>query len=96
MESIGIIQYADYLRSSEWRKIKSKVRKRAHYQMCWLCDSKQNLEIHHRSYKWIGTKDAMRGLVAVCRDCHQRIHDYAKEHSISVRLATNRLKKPRK
>jgi hypothetical protein len=86
-------EYKVYLKSDEWKMIKSNAKKRKHYQKCWICKRKDNLEIHHRSYKWIGTKDCMRGLVAMCRDCHQDVHDYARIYHVSVRIATNRLKK---
>lgn len=92
LESLGIQRYQDYLNSAEWAQVRTKALKREHYQQCWICESGGKLEIHHRSYKWLGTKDAMRGLVAVCRTCHQQIHDYAKQEGISVRLATNQLK----
>lgn len=86
------ISYLDYLNSAEWKEIKRKTLLREHYKKCWICGCSKKLEIHHRSYKWIGTKDCMRGLVAVCRNCHEKIHILAKEKGISVRLATNRLK----
>jgi len=92
-DRLGGLSYAKYLESQEWREVRAKAAKRPHYQACWHFGSTEGLEIHHRSYKWIGTKHAMRGLVALCRECHQRTHDYAKGNRISVRKATNLLKK---
>ena len=94
-ETMGNADYSAYLSSPEWQRIRATAKKRPHYQKCWICGAIHGLEIHHRSYKWVGTEHAMRGLVAVCRTCHQKIHDYAKLKGISVRLATNRYKKGR-
>lgn len=88
--------YQSYLKSDEWRRIKQVASKREHYQKCWLCGATENLELHHRSYKWLGTPHAMRGLVAMCRTCHGGTHDYAKRNGLSVRRATNRLKKEKR
>lgn len=85
--------YAEYLQSDEWRKIKAKASERPHYQKCWYCGATDGLDLHHRSYKWIGTPHAMRGLIAACRDCHGKIHVLANAESVSVRRATRRLKR---
>lgn len=83
------ISYAEYLKSEEWQRIKRKALKREFYSKCLKCGATENLELHHRSYKWIGTKSAMQGLVPLCRTHHQQIHDYAKANKVSVRVATN-------
>jgi hypothetical protein len=81
------LTYQEYLLSAEWQQVHAKARERKTYKCCWVC-SKPRTELHHRSYKWIGTKYAMRDIVPVCRGCHEGIHQFAKEHDLSVRLAT--------
>jgi len=88
------LPYAEYLKSTEWARIKRKAMTRPHYQYCFVCKREDlPLEIHHRTYKWIGTERAMSGLVALCREHHQFIHDLAKEHNLPVRKATKKARK---
>ena len=44
---------------------------------CFLCQSEQDLELHHclhGSYRKLADKDGL--IVALCRKCHQRVHDH--------------------
>lgn len=91
--TLGGQSYADYLKSPEWATVKAKAASRPHYKRCYACGATDNLDIHHRSYKWIGTQHAMRGLVALCRDCHGKTHDLAKQRRVSVRRATRQFKR---
>ena len=88
--------YSEYLKSEEWKKVKYKISKRPFYHKCYICNTKNNLEIHHRSYKWINTKLYMMNLVALCRNCHQLIHDISKDNNISVRMVTKKTRKIKK
>jgi 5-methylcytosine-specific restriction endonuclease McrA len=92
-ESLKGLPYVDYLKSQEWLNIKRVARTRPHYQKCFLCGTTQRLEIHHRNYKWLGTKDAMRNLIALCRDCHQSVHDIARKQDITVAYASRKIRK---
>lgn len=87
-EALGDMEYADYLKSDEWRMIRELARGREYYSKCLKCGSKNNIELHHRSYKWIGTENSMRGIMPLCRKHHQEVHDYAIKNNVSVRLAT--------
>ena len=86
------LSYSDYLKSKEWQLIRRKAYKRPHLKKCYVCGSTDKLELHHRSYNTIGTTD-LRNVRAVCRTCHQAIHDYSKQNKISVRLATKKYRK---
>ncbi|KAA9001524.1 hypothetical protein FJU31_06100 [Stenotrophomonas cyclobalanopsidis] len=89
---LGDRSYADYLRSDGWRQVKEKARGRPNYQKCEFCDCLE-VELHHTSYKWLGTKDELRAIISLCRAHHQEVHDMAKAAGVSVRVATNRLRK---
>ena len=40
---------------------------------CQLCDSKENLEIHHKNY----TDFSIENCILVCRNCHRKkIHNF--------------------
>lgn len=88
--------YKEYLESDWWKKIKEKAQKRKCYQYCSFCKSKNNLHLHHTSYKWIHTKYELRTIISLCNDCHQEVHDYAKNNLISVRIATNLIRRRHK
>ena len=92
-KALNGMSYKEYLQSDEWRLVKQKASRHPHYQKCWFCQSTQRLEIHHRTYTWLNTKHFMSCLMAVCRDCHERVHQLSREQQVSVRIATKRLRK---
>lgn len=64
----------DYLRTSQWNTLRKHILKRDNYT-CQACSSRNiPLEVHHISYtNFMQEKDT--DLIAVCRSCHQSIHD---------------------
>jgi uncharacterized LabA/DUF88 family protein len=91
-ENLGRMTYGQYLQSDHWQRIKEKARKRPNYKKCEFCTSTE-VELHHTSYKWILTNNELLVIISLCREHHQQIHDLAKAKNISVRLATNILRK---
>ena len=69
--------YAEYLKSPEWARIRNEVCSQAEWccQLCGVHSSKAVLEVHHRSYKRAGKPGEMRDCVALCADCHSRFHE---------------------
>ena len=66
--------YSEWLRiSPEWQKLRSRVAHRADYR-CEACLVGQAVDIHHETYV-MGRLPPAWALRAVCRDCHQRLHD---------------------
>lgn len=90
--NLGTFSYAEYLESSHWKQVKEKAQSRPNYKKCEFCSS-TNIELHHTSYKWIFTKHELKTIISLCRDHHQEVHNVAKELGISVRIATNMLRK---
>lgn len=87
------IPYSEFLKSDHWLATKKKaLSRKKSYGSCLFCGSTENLELHHTSYKWIGTKHELCNVISLCRDHHQEVHDYAKSNDVSVRLATTAVK----
>lgn len=86
------ISYGDYLKSSHWKSIKAKAHKRPNYKKCEFCDC-QDVELHHTSYKLLFNRRELINIIALCREHHQEVHDLAKSEGISVRVATNKLRR---
>ena len=91
-ENLRGFSYTEYLKSNHWKMVKLKASKRPNYKKCEFCNSIK-VDLHHTSYKWIFTKNELRTIIALCRNHHQEIHDYSIKYKISVRLATNKLRK---
>lgn len=64
--------YRDYLKSQEWAIKRAKVMRRANYR-CEGCGDKPAAEVHHLTYEHV-TQEFLFELVALCGDCHERIH----------------------
>lgn len=81
--------YKDFLKSDYWLSVKRKAQSRDAYRCCKVCGTTSGIDLHHTSYKWLGTKDELRCVVPLCREHHESVHDLAKNKQISVRLASN-------
>ena len=92
LENLNGLTYNEYLKSEHWKKVKEKAKSRLNYQSCEFCNSKK-VELHHTSYKWINTNRELSCIIALCRKHHQEVHDFSFKEKISVRIATNRLRK---
>ncbi len=66
------VQYDAYLRSPEWDKKRKAVLERDKY-LCQGCLSKRAVQAHHLTYAHVGNEFLFE-LIAVCIDCHRRIH----------------------
>ncbi len=67
--------YSEYLQSAEWRIKRDKVLKRAK-GICEGCLERKATVVHHLTYRHIGN-EFMFELLAVCKECHNRIHAQA-------------------
>lgn len=83
--------YKEFLQSAYWLDVKRKAQSRAAYNCCKVCGSTSDIDLHHTSYKWLGTKDELRCVIPLCREHHEKVHNLAKTKQISVRLASNTL-----
>jgi 5-methylcytosine-specific restriction endonuclease McrA len=66
------IKYYQYLASEEWAQIKLDL-----YQLrgkkCEVCDSKQNIQVHHLTYKNVFNEEP-EDLILLCKKCHEKEH----------------------
>lgn len=67
------MDYANYLKSPRWRKLSAKVKAQAGNR-CQLCMSEFDLQVHHRSYRYLGTAQEIFDLVCLCGKCHAGFH----------------------
>lgn len=67
-------QYHAYLKTPEWRRVADMAKKRDGYR-CVCCNSKHNLNAHHRTYDHVGNEQSHLGdLTTLCENCHHRHH----------------------
>ena len=68
--------YHAYLRSPQWRIIRSIVVLRDHGK-CTSCRSPYNLEVHHLTYshKYFEHENNLLDLTLLCHTCHQKEHN---------------------
>jgi len=66
-------RYLRYMNSPAWAKKRGMVLKRANH-VCEGCASDVAVQVHHLTYARI-EKEMLFDLVALCRRCHERIHD---------------------
>ena len=66
-------EYPNYLKSPAWLTKKAQVLERNGYR-CALCNTEDDLEVHHKNYDNIG-KEPLGDLIILCKVCHSRHHD---------------------
>lgn len=69
---LATMPYADYLNTVHWQAVKIAALERAG-RRCYLCNSNELLEVHHRTYERRG-REQDGDVVVLCRDCHERFH----------------------
>jgi hypothetical protein len=65
--------YDDYLRSPVWQAKRREALQRDGYR-CRVCDSAEQLQVHHRRYPAVLGTETMDDLTTLCDACHQRHH----------------------
>jgi hypothetical protein len=70
------MKYSDYLQTRHWKKVKEEVFTR-YGESCSFCCSKNQLEVHHRTYKNLG-KEEWGDVVLLCHECHCVFHKFRK------------------
>jgi 5-methylcytosine-specific restriction endonuclease McrA len=67
-----MVDYEEYLQTTEWRVRANDAKQRAKWQ-CALCCSTKALEVHHRTYERLG-RERSDDLIVLCWRCHRRHH----------------------
>lgn len=63
--------YAEYLESPKWKAKRAEVMRRDNFT-CQGCHGRATL-VHHLTYANVGD-ELLFQLIALCKDCHERIH----------------------
>lgn len=66
------MSYEEYLRSEHWERLKHKTLK-IWGNRCALCNSPDNIHVHHRTYERIGS-EFVTDVIALCERCHKHYH----------------------
>jgi 5-methylcytosine-specific restriction endonuclease McrA len=79
------ISYKTYIQSDDWQK-KRSVRLWLDGFRCRLCDSVEDLEVHHRptSYPRIPHESIYDDLITLCRICHALVTERIRAQQFSV------------
>lgn len=73
--------YSDYLLSDYWKDLSKEVKERD-WNRCVLCNRSDNLQAHHRSYKYKNTREKeILDVHTLCKDCHLLFHKHSKLYS---------------
>jgi len=78
--------YQSYIASAEW-KAKRESRLQFDGYECQTCESKDNLEVHHRHYRNLG-KEEMDDLITLCNECHEAITSVIRRRRYASRVYT--------
>lgn len=68
-----VVKKRQYMQSQKWRLLSNYIKVRDKHQ-CQLCNSKQQLEVHHQTYENL-FNEKEEDLITLCRNCHQQIHN---------------------
>lgn len=69
-KALGFENYVDYLQSYLWKDKRDFFLKLK--PICEKCGSKAT-QAHHKNYENVGN-EGQRDLMALCSDCHKKIH----------------------
>lgn len=77
MNKLKKMPYKEYLQTEHWKNKRKSTLKKAKYK-CELCNSKDNLNVHHKTYENRGC-EMSRDLIVLCEKCHSKFHDKLKD-----------------
>ena len=76
-----LVKYSKYLKSTFWQKQRKKILKKASYK-CFCCGARA-WQVHHNNYKNKGDEKS-GDLIALCGNCHRRIHEEIKQGKLEL------------
>jgi len=76
------MEYNTYLQSKHWQD--KRIEKLQNRNVCQICSSSKNINIHHKHYKSPDGKsillnERIQDLITLCGSCHSLWHRYIKE-----------------
>lgn len=82
LKELGFDSYSKYLASPHWKGVRVDYESSDLPQFCLGCKSNR-FELHHRTYTRLGNEKLV-DLIPLCRECHKKVHDYAKNHDLGI------------
>lgn len=74
LAALRSMPYADYVETPEWFNVRMSALDAAGSR-CQVCNTDDGLDVHHRTYERRGN-EVLEDLTVLCRECHQRFHDF--------------------
>ena len=92
-EHILSVKYFYFLKSSYWRIISEEIKRRSGRKCA--CGCRENLQVHHTEEgdQHHGEEHLLKGLVCLCRKCHQGLHGTSIKVSEKKRQRNDRKEK---
>jgi hypothetical protein len=87
--------YNQYLQSDHWKNVKYRYWKSGLIKCCGVCGAKENLDLHHKSYKRIGN-ERLSDLIPLCRTHHYELHEKLKAYTGTHEIMWSMVAKMRK
>lgn len=75
--------YDEYLKTPEWAAKREQALERDG-RHCRLCNTSDNLQVHHRTYLRRGNED-LNDLTTLCKSCHEHFHKKVNQDEIMAR-----------
>lgn len=67
--------YSEYLETEWWKKLRTWVLIFWNHR-CAICNSKERVEVHHRTYERRG-EELINDCIVLCHKCHENVHVFA-------------------
>jgi hypothetical protein len=83
LAELSFATYGDYLKSSCWARTKRRFRASQMPQECICGDDEVHL--HHMTYERLGA-ESLSDLIALCRRCHEMVHELERRGVIGLGL----------
>ena len=88
------IDYKAYINSEAWKEKRKQVLIRSNG--CYVCETKNKIiHVHHKTYKRLGSEN-LEDLVALCEDCHNKLHKKGLNIKTGVKILRRRFLKKKK
>lgn len=71
-----VMDYRDYLKTPHWQQVQQAALARAKHR-CQVCDGRDRLEVHHRTYVRRG-REQPEDVTVLCHGCHETFHKQRK------------------
>ena len=73
-------EYQEYLKSDHWQDVRSRFRQsKLHNYGCYVCQSKGELHLHHKSYKRL-FEERLNDFIYLCPAHHLEVHAVVEKH----------------